>query len=339
MLADRKLRLGARATATALGLGLLAGSGQAQSGSSASTAIRPFSVHVPQAELERLRRRIAETRWPGKETVADRSQGARLADLEQLVRYWGSGYDWRKAEARLNALPQFVTSINAVGIHFIHVRSHERNALPVILTHGWPGSVFEFLDVIGFLTEPGAHGASVNDAFDVVIPSLPGYGFSGKPSGTGWDPDHVARVWAELMHRLGYTRYVAQGGDWGAPVSSAMARQAPAGLLGIHLNLPATVPPEVDAALAAGRPAPVELSEQERTVFEALSKYRKGGSAAYNTMMTARPQTIGYGVADSPVFLAAWLLVHRASRNGATPAIPNVHRRRTRCWTTSRSTG
>ena len=218
MFADRKLRLAARATATALGLVLLAGSGQVQSGSSTSTAIRPFSVHVPQAELERLRRRIAETRWPGKETVADRSQGARLADLEQLVRYWGSRYDWRKAEARLNALPQFVTSINAVGIHFIHVRSRQRNALPMILTHGWPGSVFEFLDVIGPLTEPGAHGASVNDAFDLVIPSLPGYGFSGKPSSTGWDPDHVARVWAELMHRLGYTRYVAQGGDWGAPM-------------------------------------------------------------------------------------------------------------------------
>ena len=213
-------------------------------------SIRPFKVHVPQAALDDLRRRIAATRWPDKETVADRSQGAQLAKLQELVRYWGTDYDWRKAEAKLNALPQFTTNIDGVDIHFIHVRSRHKNALPLIITHGWPGSVIEQLKIIGPLTDPTAHGGSAEDAFDVVIPSLPGYGFSGKPTGTGWDPDRIARAWAELMKRLGYTRYVAQGGDWGTPISSAMARQAAAGLLGIHINLPATVPPEVAAALA-----------------------------------------------------------------------------------------
>jgi pimeloyl-ACP methyl ester carboxylesterase len=307
MRADGSLRIARGAAAGAIGLALLAGAGYAQNG---STAIRPFSIHVPRTELASLRRRLAETRWPDKETVADQSQGVRLAELKELVRYWGSGYDWRKAEAKLNALPQFLTNIDGVDIHFIHVRSRERNAVPVILTHGWPGSVFEFLKVIGPLTDPAGHGGSAQDAFDVVIPSLPGYGFSGQPAGTGWDPERIARVWAELMRRLGYSRYVAQGGDWGAPVSSAMARQAPPGLLGIHLNLPAAIPPEVEAGLAAGRPAPGELSQQERLVFDALAMYRKSGSSAYNSMMTARPQTIGYGVTDSPVFLAAWLLVH-----------------------------
>ena len=209
---------------------------------------------IPQAAIVDLRRRIAATRWPDKETVADQSQGVQLAKLQELVRYWGSGYDWRKAEAKLNALPQFTTNIDGVDIHFIHVRSRHQNALPVIVTHGWPGSVIEQLKIIGPLTDPTAHGGSAEDAFDVVIPSLPGYGFSGKPTGTGWDPDRIARAWAELMKRLGYTRYVAQGGDWGTPISSAMARQAPAGLLGIHINLPATVPPEVAAALAAAGP-------------------------------------------------------------------------------------
>jgi len=273
------------------------------------TSIRPFTVKVSGEALTDLHRRILATRWPDKETVADRSQGVQLANLQELVRYWGNGYDWRKAEAKLNALPQFTTTIDGLDIHFIHVRSRHKGALPVILTHGWPGSVFEFIKVVGPLTDPTAHGGSAEDAFDVVIPSIPGYGFSGKPSDTGWDPDHIARVWAELMKRLGYTRYVAQGGDWGAPISSAMARNAPAGLLGIHLNLPATIPPEVGAALAGG-PAPAGLSEKERAVVDALVTYNKKGNAAYFVMMTARPQTVGYGVTDSPAGLAAWILVH-----------------------------
>ncbi len=281
----------------------------ASTADAATAAIRPFQVNVPEKELVDLRQRIAATRWPDRETVTDRSQGAQLAKMQALVRYWGTSYDWRKAEAKLNALPQFVTRIDGLDIHFIHVRSRHKNALPVIITHGWPGSVVELLKVIGPLTDPTAHGGSAEDAFDVVIPSLPGYGFSGKPTGTGWDPDHIARTWAELMKRVGYTRYVAQGGDWGAPITSAMARQAPAGLLGIHLNLPATVPPEVGAALAGG-PAPAGLSEQERAVFESLMTYAKKGSSAYNAMMTARPQAIGYGLTDSPAGLAAWLLVH-----------------------------
>ena len=273
-------------------------------------SIHPFRAKIPEAALVDLRKRVVATRWPDKETVPDQSQGAQLAKLQELVHYWGTRYDWRKAEAKLNSLPQFVTTIDGVDIHFIHVRSRHPNAMPVIITHGWPGSIFELLKVIGPLTDPTAHGGRAEDAFDVVIPSLPGYGFSGKPTGTGWDPDHVARVWAELMKRLGYTRYVAQGGDWGAPVSSAMARQAPAGLLGIHLNVPATVPPDVAAALASGGPAPAGLSEQERGVFEALMTNAKKGNSAYFVMMTARPQAVGYGLTDSPAGLAAWLLVH-----------------------------
>jgi len=273
-------------------------------------SIRTFTAHVPQTTLEDLRRRIAATRWPDRETVTDRSQGSRLEDLQALVRYWGTRYDWRKAEVKLNALPQFMTNIDGVDIHFIHVRSRHRNALPVIITHGWPGSVIEQLKVIGPLTDPTAHGGSADDAFDVVIPSLPGYGFSGKPTATGWDPDHIARAWAELMQRLGYTRYVAQGGDWGTPISSAMARQRAAGLLGIHINLPATVPPEVAAVLPMGGPAPAGLTEKERAVFDALVGSGKMGNLAYFTMMTARPQTVGYGATDSPAGLAAWVLVH-----------------------------
>src|SRR2546421_2576531 len=260
----------------------------------ATAAIRPFQVNVPEKELVDLRQRIAATRWPDRETVADRSQGAQLAKMQTLVRYWGTDYDWRKAEAKLNALPQFVTKIDGVDIHFIHVRSRHKNALPLIITHGWPGSVIELIKVIGPLTDPTAHGGSAEDAFDVVIPSVPGYGFSGKPTDTGWDPDRIARTWAELMNRVGYTRYVAQGGDWGAPITSAMARQAAAGLLGIHLNLPATVPPEVAAALGGG-PVPAGLSDKERAVVEALMAYAKSGSSSYFTMMTARPQTVGYG--------------------------------------------
>jgi pimeloyl-ACP methyl ester carboxylesterase len=272
-------------------------------------AIRPFHVRVPEAALVDLRRRLAATRWPDRETVTDRSQGVQLERLQGLVRYWGTRYDWRKAEAKLNVLPQFTTRIDGVDIHFIHLRSRQAHALPVLLTHGWPGSVFEFLQVVAPLTDPAAHGGRVEDAFDVVIPSIPGYGFSGKPAGTGWDPERIARAWAELMRRLGYDRYVAQGGDWGAPISSAMARQAPPGLMGIHLNLPATVPPEVAAALAGG-PLPPGLSEQERAAVEALMAGGKKGNLAYFTMLTARPQTVGYGATDSPAGLAAWILVH-----------------------------
>ncbi len=239
-------------------------------------AVRPFRINFPEEQLVDLRRRIAATRWPDRETVNDQSQGVQLAKFQELVRYWGTNYDWRKAEAKLNALPQFMTTIDDVDIHFIHVRSHHPNALPIIITHGWPGSVIEQLKIIGPLTDPTAHGGRAEDAFDIVIPSLPGYGFSGKPTGTGWDPDRMARAWAELMKRLGYTRYVAQGGDWGAPISSAMARQAAAGLLGIHINLPATVPPEVAAALAGG-PVPAGLSEKEHAVLEALMTNAKRG--------------------------------------------------------------
>jgi len=275
-----------------------------------STAIRPFQVHVPQADLDDMVRRIRATRWPDRETVADASQGAQLAKLKALVRYWGSCYDWRKAEAKLNALPQFVTNIDGVDIHFIHVRSKEPNALPVIITHGWPGSIVEQLEIIAPLTDPAAHGGTAGDAFDVVIPSLPGYGFSGKPTGTGWDPDHVARAWAELMKRLGYARYVAQGGDWGSAITTAMARQAPPGLLGVHVNLAPVVPPEVIAALATGGPPPAGLTAAERATYDVLLAGAKMGSSSYVAMMSSRPQTIGYGATDSPAFLAAWILVH-----------------------------
>jgi pimeloyl-ACP methyl ester carboxylesterase len=321
---SRRSFLATSAAASAFGLLLLAASWHAQTVPAAeqvnqskesksrpdASEIRPFHINVPEEDLVDLRRRIAATRWPDRETVTDQSQGVKLARLQEFVRYWGTGYDWRKAEAKLNALPQFVTNIDGLDVHFIHVRSRHKNALPVIITHGWPGSVIELLKIIGPLTDPTAHGGRPEDAFDVVIPSVPGYGFSGKPTGTGWDPDRIARAWAELMKRLGYTRYVAQGGDWGAPVSSAMARQAPAGLLGIHLNLPATVPPEVEAALAGGGPAPAGLSDKERAVFDALGTYRKTGSSAYFVMMTARPQAVGYGLTDSPAGLAAWILVH-----------------------------
>jgi pimeloyl-ACP methyl ester carboxylesterase len=272
--------------------------------------IRPFEVHIPEEALAKLRERIAETRWPDPETANDQSQGIQLAKLKPLVEYWGTGYEWRRAEAKLNTLPQFMTTIDGVDIHFIHVRSPHPNALPLIMTHGWPGSVFELLKTVGPLTDPTAHGGSAEDAFDLVLPSMPGYGFSGKPTDTGWGPERIARTWAELMRRLGYTRYVAQGGDWGAPISSAMARQAPAGLIGIHINLPATVPAEVAAVLAGGGAAPGKLSEKERTAFEALDTAAKAGNRAYAVMMGARPQTVGYGITDSPVGLAAWLLTH-----------------------------
>jgi pimeloyl-ACP methyl ester carboxylesterase len=272
----------------------------------AADAIRPFRVDVPNEQLVDLRRRIAATRWPDKETVNDRSQGNQLGKLQEVVRYWGTDYDWRKAEARLNALPQFMTEIDGLDIHFIHVRSKHENTLPLIVTHGWPGSVIEQLKIIDPLTNPTSHGGSASDAFHLVIPSMPGYGFSDKPKGTGWNPDRIGRAWAELMKRLGYTRYVAQGGDWGSPVSSAMARQAPAGLLGIHINLPATVPVDVAAVLAGGGPAPAGLSEKERAAFDSLDMFYKK-SRAYAAIIGTRPQMIGYALADSPVGLAAFM--------------------------------
>src|SRR4029078_3060906 len=272
-------------------------------------AIRPFRVNIPEDQLVDLRPRLAATRWAAPRTIAAQSQGVQLAKLQELVRYWGAEYDWRKLETKLNALPQFVTTIDGLDIHFIHVRSRHPNALPIIVSHGWPGSIIEQLKIIDPLANPTAHGGRVEDAFDIVIPSLPGYGFSARPTGTGWDPDRIARAWAELMKRLGYARYVAQGGDWGAPVSSAMARQNAPGLVGIHINLPATVPPEV-AAVLGSTAVPAGLSEQERGVLESLRANAKKGNAAYFTMMTARPQTVGYGATDSPAGLAAWILVH-----------------------------
>jgi pimeloyl-ACP methyl ester carboxylesterase len=273
---------------------------------SAGDAVRPFRVHVPEEQLADLRRRIAATRWPDQETVGDGSQGPQLAKFQDIIRYWGTGYDWRKVEARLNALPMFITEIDGVDIHFIHVKSRHANALPLIVTHGWPGSVIEQLKIIAPLTDPTAHGGQAEDAFHLVIPSMPGYGFSGKPKDKGWNPDRIARAWSELMKRLGYGRYVAQGGDWGSPVSSAMARQAPARLLGIHINLPATIPSEVAAVLAAGGPAPASLSEKERAAFQSLDTFFKK-YRAYGAIMGTRPQAIGYALADSPVGLAAWI--------------------------------
>jgi pimeloyl-ACP methyl ester carboxylesterase len=274
------------------------------------TSIRPFQIHVSDEALEDLRRRIAEAKWPKRETVTDASQGVQLATMQKLARYWATDYDWRKVEARLNALPQFMTNIDGLDIHFIHVRSPHPNALPVIITHGWPGSIIEQLKVIDPLTNPTARGGSASDAFDVVIPSLPGHGFSGQPTAPGWDPQHIAHAWAELMKRLGYTRFVAQGGDWGDAVSEQMALQAPPGLLGIHTNMPATVPADVDKALQAGGPAPSGLSADERHAYDQLDFFYKHG-LAYAQEMSNRPQTL-YGIEDSPVGLAAWMLDHDA---------------------------
>ncbi|MGV2293487.1 epoxide hydrolase [Trinickia sp. YCB016] len=269
-------------------------------------SIRPFRVHVPQAQLDDLRRRIADTRWPDKETVTDDSQGIQLAKVQELVRYWGADYDWRKAEAQLNALPEFVTTIDGVDIQFIHVRSRYPNALPIILTHGWPGSMFEFIKAIGPLTDPVAYGGRPEDAFDVVIPSIPGYGFSGKPKDLGWGPDRTARAWDVLMKRLGYTHYVSQGGDHGSVISDALARQAPPGLLAIHLNMPATVPGDLMAGINSGAPAPSGLTDSERDAYQSLSTFF-GRNAAYGALMVTRPQTIGYSLSDSPAGLAAWM--------------------------------
>jgi pimeloyl-ACP methyl ester carboxylesterase len=265
------------------------------------TEIRPFTVDIPEEQLAELRRRIEATRWPSKELVPDRSQGVQLATLQELARYWTTDYDWRKAETKLNAVPQFTTEIDGVDIHFIHVRSRHENALPLIMTHGWPGSVIELLETVGPLTDPTAHGGAAEDAFDLVLPSLPGYGFSGEPAELGWDASRTARAWAELMRRLGYTRYVAQGGDVGALVTDLMGRQAVEGLVGYHLNL-------LTAVLAVGDQLPKE-SEQERAAAEALAMFRADGFGYFLEMAT-RPQTIGYALLDSPVALAAWLLDH-----------------------------
>jgi pimeloyl-ACP methyl ester carboxylesterase len=283
----------------------------AQAKSSDKTAIRPLRVHVPESQLVDLRRRIKATRWPERETVTDASQGVQLATMQKLAHYWSTGYDWRKVEARLNALPQFVTEIDGLDIHFIHVRSKHQNALPIIVTHGWPGSIIEQMKIIDPLTNPTTHGGSASDAFDVVIPSLPGYGFSGKPTTTGWDPARIARAWVALMQRLGYSRYVAQGGDWGNAVTEQMALLKPSGLLGIHTNMPATVPDNVANALKFGNPPPAGLSPDEKHAFDQLDFFYKHG-LGYAQEMAGRPQTL-YGIEDSPVGLASWMLDHDAA--------------------------
>jgi len=275
-----------------------------------ATAIRPFQVNVPEAELSELRRRVKATRLPERETVSDFSQGVPLDTVEKLARYWAAEYDWRKIEARLNAVPNFITEIDGLDIHFIHVRSKHENALPVIITHGWPGSIVEQLKLIEPLTNPTAHGGSAADAFHVVIPSIPGYGFSCKPSGTGWGPERIARAWVVLMKRLGYTKYVAQGGDWGAVITDMMGLLAPPELLGIHTNMPGIFPANIDGAAFSDAPAPAGLSADERVAYERLQfVYQKG--IGYGYQMGLRPQTL-YGIADSPVGLAAYFLDHDA---------------------------
>jgi pimeloyl-ACP methyl ester carboxylesterase len=290
------------------------------------TAIRPFHINMPQAAIVDLRRRIAATQWPEKETVADQSQGVQLATMQKLARYWATDYDWRKVEAKLNALPHFITTIDGLDIHFIHVRSKHENALPLIINHGWPGSIIEQLKIIEPLTNPTAHGGSASDAFHVVIPSMPGYGFSGKPTTTGWGPERMGRAWDVLMKRLGYTRYVAQGGDWGAFVVDQMGLQAPAGLLAIHTNMPATVPADVDKALLAGSPAPSGLSADEQRAYQQLVRTFK--QVDYAKFMASRPQTL-YGIADSPVGLAAWLLDHNDADGQPAAAVASALNRTT----------
>ncbi|MEI5996554.1 epoxide hydrolase [Paraburkholderia bengalensis] len=275
------------------------------------SAIRPLRVHVPESQLVDLRRRIRATKWPERETVTDASQGVQLATMQSLARYWANDYNWRKVEAKLNALAQFVTEIDGLDIHFVHVRSKHKDALPVIITHGWPGSIIEQLKIIDPLTNPTSHGGTASDAFDVVIPSLPGYGFSGKPTTTGWDPARIARAWVVLMKRLGYTRYVAQGGDWGNAVTEQMALIAPPGLLGIHTNMPATVPDNIANALKFGEPMPNGLSGDEQRAYEQLDYFYKHG-LGYALEMANRPQTL-YAIEDSPIGLAAWMLDHDAS--------------------------
>ena len=270
--------------------------------------IRPFQVNVPDAELAELRRRIEATRWPKRETVEDASQGVQLATIQKLARYWATEHDWRKVEAKLNALPNFITEIDGLDIHFIHVRSKHEDALPLIVTHGWPGSIIEQLKIIDPLVNPTAHGGKASDAFHVVIPSMPGYGFSGKPTTTGWGPERIARAWATLMERLGYQRYAAQGGDWGALIVDVMGVQAPPGLVGIHTNLARAIPPEIDAAAFAGAAPPPGLDEEETEAFNHVAFFYKYG-LGYALEMKNRPQTL-YGIEDSPVGLAAWIIDH-----------------------------
>jgi pimeloyl-ACP methyl ester carboxylesterase len=273
--------------------------------------IRPFHYNAPDSALVDLRKRILETRWPDRELVTDASQGVQLATMQKLARYWATDYDWRKCEAKLNSLPLFVTNIDGVDIQFIHVHSKEKNALPIIITHGWPGSIIEQTKIIGPLTNPMAYGGKAEDAFDVVIPSIPGYGFSGKPTTTGWDPAHIARAWTVLMKRLGYTKFVAQGGDWGDAITEQMALQKPPELLGIHVNMPATVPADVATALQYGQPAPAGLSADEQHAFDQLDFFYKHG-LGYAIEMKNKPQTL-YGIEDSPIGLASWMLDHDAA--------------------------
>ena len=279
-----------------------------KSNAAPSAEIRPFRVHFPEEALVDLRRRISTTKWPSQENVKDATQGVQFATMQKLARYWATDYDWRKIESKLNALPQFITEIDGVDIHFIHVRSKHENALPMIVTHGWPGSIIEQLKIVDPLTNPTAHGAGASDAFHLVIPSLPGYGFSGKPTTTGWDPIRIARAWAVLMQRLGYTRYVAQGGDWGNAVTEQLALQQPAGLVAIHTNMPATVPADIDKLAFANAAAPSGLSVDEKHAYDQLSHFYKTG-LGYAQEMAARPQTL-YGIEDSPIGLAAWMVDH-----------------------------
>jgi len=278
---------------------------------SANATIRPFQSKVSEKKLVELKRRILETKWPENETVKDQSQGVQLGVMKQLAHYWATEYDWRKIEHKLNAIPQFITTIDGLDIHFIQVRSKHKNALPIIITHGWPGSVIEQMKIIGPLSDPTAYGGKAEDAFDVIIPSLPGYGFSGKPTATGWDPQHIARAWVTLMKRLGYKRFVAQGGDWGNAVTEQMALLTPAELIGIHTNMPATVPADVAKALQFGEPAPATLSGDERHAYDQLDYFYKHG-LGYANEMANRPQTL-YAIEDSPVGLAAWMLDHDAT--------------------------
>jgi pimeloyl-ACP methyl ester carboxylesterase len=288
-------------------LGLGASLAQAQQEGADPTAVRPFQVGFPEEDLAELRRRVNAARWPDQETVPDASQGPKLATIQKLACYWGTDYDWGACETRLKALPHFMTTIDGLGIHFIHVKSKHQNAMPLLLTHGWPGSIIEMLKVIDPLTNPTAHGGNASDAFHVVIPSMPGYGFSGKPTTTGWDVAHIARAWATLMKRVGYTQYVAQGGDWGALITDLMGVQAPPGLLGIHTNMTGAVPPEIDQAAQAGKPAPTGLSPEEQRAYDRLLDTYK--NVVYGAMMGWHPQSLT-GLADSPVGLAAFILDH-----------------------------
>jgi pimeloyl-ACP methyl ester carboxylesterase len=291
------------ASAAVAAAGLIPGSLFAATG---DNRIRPFKADVPEASLVDLRRRLSATRWPGKETVNDQSQGLQLARMQALVQYWATDYDWRRGEAKLNAFPMFMTEIDGIDIQFIHVRSRHKNAMPLIMTHGWPGSIFEMLKVIAPLTDPTAYGGSADDAFHVVVPSIPGFGFSEQPHKTGWGSDHIARAWGELMARLGYTRFVSQGGDCGSVISHRMAMQTVKGLIGIHVNMPATVPPDIATLLTLGEPAPSDLSPKEKAAYESLNVFYRD-NCGYSAMMVTRPQTVGYALADSPVGQAAWM--------------------------------